>query len=202
MSKIRQQQYSEEVRNRIIDISQRIISEEGLEALSIRRVASEMDYSPGIIYYYFNNKDELLSCAVRDGYRRILSSVKIPKPDLPPDEKLRESFKNFVDAVMQTPNAYKSFASSFASGLFQELATPNDNGYSSSPTYSWIVSYINEGNKAGLFACDDPILTASVFWCAGYGLLFRLLIDPAILPEQRDTLIQHQFDVLLNGIYA
>ena len=36
MSRKRQQQHSEEIKSRILDISQRIISEEGLEALSIR----------------------------------------------------------------------------------------------------------------------------------------------------------------------
>jgi AcrR family transcriptional regulator len=204
MSKAGLQQYSKEVRDRIIDISRRIVFEEGLDAISIRRVANEMDYSAGIIYHYFRGKDELLSCAVREGYRKMLLTVKMPDADLSPDEKLRETFRNFIDTVMQAPDAYKSFASNFSSGLFRDLAIQGDgdNEDYDSPTFSWIVSYIKEGNDAGLFACNDPILAARAFWCAGYGLLFRVLMDVGMSLEERDTLIQYQFDILLKGISA
>jgi len=49
MSRKRQQQQAEEIRSRILEIARRIISEEGLEALSIRRITNEMGYSSGSI---------------------------------------------------------------------------------------------------------------------------------------------------------
>jgi len=56
MSRKRQQQHSEEVRNRILDIARRIVTDEGVEALSVRRITKEMDYSAGIVYHYFESK--------------------------------------------------------------------------------------------------------------------------------------------------
>jgi AcrR family transcriptional regulator len=45
-----------------------IISEEGFEKLSIRRIATEIEYSPATIYTYFKDKDELLFQLTNKGF--------------------------------------------------------------------------------------------------------------------------------------
>jgi TetR/AcrR family transcriptional regulator, tetracycline repressor protein len=47
-------------RERILDAARAIVGREGLDALSMRRLAQELDVWPMSIYRYFRNKDELL----------------------------------------------------------------------------------------------------------------------------------------------
>lgn len=48
------------VRQAFIDVGQRLMSEEGPESVSMRRIAAEAGYSPGTIYQYFEDHRELL----------------------------------------------------------------------------------------------------------------------------------------------
>lgn len=201
MATVRQQQRSEEVRNRILEIAQKILLEEGVHAVSVRRVAKEMDYTAPIVYHYFRDKKELLSCAIREGYRKILTSVKWTASGLAPDEELRESFKYFVEGAMRIPNAYKSFILNFSSDEFlAESAVLVDNKDEPSPTLAHTISTIEAGVKSGLFAPCDVKLTAKVYWSAMFGLFFRLVVESDISPEECEQLIQRQSDILLKGI--
>jgi len=60
MSWQRQQEQNEEMRAKILEIARRILKEEGAEAVSVRRITKEIDYSSGIVYHYFSGKEEIL----------------------------------------------------------------------------------------------------------------------------------------------
>lgn len=49
---------------RILDAATRIVIEEGADALSIKRVADEADYTAGALYRYYASKDALLTAVV------------------------------------------------------------------------------------------------------------------------------------------
>lgn len=52
-------------RRRIAEIVLRVITEEGLEAATVRRIASEVGYSTAVVTHYFANKNDLLLSAFR-----------------------------------------------------------------------------------------------------------------------------------------
>lgn len=77
------------MRGKILEITRRILKEEGAEAVSVRRITKEIDYSPGIVYHYFSGKEEILHTLLLEGYRRILSSIPRPEEELSPLEGIR-----------------------------------------------------------------------------------------------------------------
>ncbi|MDR1753334.1 MAG: TetR/AcrR family transcriptional regulator [Eubacterium sp.] len=202
MSRVRQQRHSEELRSRILETAQKIILEDGINALSVRRVASEIDYAAPVIYQYYRNKNHLISCAIQEGYRKILESVEPIPPNLSPDEELRISFKHFMDSAMQVPKAYKAFVLQISSELLAETSVLGKDGSKKSPTLASIISSLESGIDAGLFLPCNVQLTARVYWCAMFGLFFRLILETDISAEEREALIQRHLDVLLRGISA
>ena len=56
---------------RILDAALRMVESGGIEALSINKLADEVDYTPGALYRYFGSKDALLSKLVE----RVLEDV-------------------------------------------------------------------------------------------------------------------------------
>ena len=67
----RREREKEALRERIVEAARDIVSEEGLDALSMRAIAERIEYSPATIYLYFRDKDALLRDVVRAGFERM-----------------------------------------------------------------------------------------------------------------------------------
>jgi AcrR family transcriptional regulator len=61
----------------IVETGLRVLEAEGLDALSMRRVAQELGTGPASLYAHVANKDELLELI----YDRVLGEVTLPEPD-------------------------------------------------------------------------------------------------------------------------
>lgn len=198
MSRARQEKQSAEVKSRILDTARRMIAEEGIGALSVRRIAKEMDYSTGIIYHYFENKDEIIAQILRENYQKIISAV-IPKSgDLSPDEEIRVSIRNYIEAALLWPNEYRAV---MLDSSPQVLAFTSMLGHNEiRPALKAMIATLDQGVEAGLFAPCDTQITARAIWSAMFGLLIRLLIEGDVAQEQREALIERQTDLIMKGL--
>ncbi len=61
----------------IVDTAMRILDAEGLEALSMRRVAMELRTGPASLYAHVAGKDELLELMID----RVVGEIEVPAPD-------------------------------------------------------------------------------------------------------------------------
>ncbi len=62
----RQQQKSQETRERIFQAAKRILQKQGYEQLSIKNICEEAGVSNGSFYHHFKTKDDLLSYYIED----------------------------------------------------------------------------------------------------------------------------------------
>lgn len=71
----------------IVRTALRVLDAEGLEAVSMRRVAQELETGPASLYAHVSNKEELLELV----YDEVVGELEFPKPDPPRwREQLRE----------------------------------------------------------------------------------------------------------------
>src|SRR4051812_36063007 len=61
----------------IVDTALQVLRAEGLDAVSMRRVAQELDTGPASLYAHVSNKEELLELMLD----RIASEIRLPEPD-------------------------------------------------------------------------------------------------------------------------
>ena len=61
----------------IVDTALRVLRAEGLDGVSMRRVAQELDTGPASLYAHVSNKEELLELMLD----RIASGIRLPEPD-------------------------------------------------------------------------------------------------------------------------
>lgn len=66
----------EDLRERIVEAARDIVSEEGLDALSMRALGLRIGHSPGTIYQHFRDKDELLRSVMTEGFKRLGESME------------------------------------------------------------------------------------------------------------------------------
>ncbi|MFI1885518.1 TetR/AcrR family transcriptional regulator [Streptomyces jumonjinensis] len=67
----------------IVATARRVIEEEGVDAVSMRRIAKEVGSTPMALYHYVRDKDELLLLTLAG------VSAAIPRPELPADPRAR-----------------------------------------------------------------------------------------------------------------
>lgn len=200
MTRIRQQRHSEEIRERILVISRKIIAEKGPEALSIRQIAKEMDYSPGIIYHYFENKEEIILHVLREDYQKILSAVKPPDESLPPDEGIGGAIRGYIKSALQYPLEYKAIMLSASADILAFTSVLEEGISEKRPAFLQLVLAIEAGVALGLFAACDAELTAQAIWAAMFGLLTRIIVESSISQAQQTKLIDRQIEIILKGI--
>ncbi len=66
----------EDLRERIVEAARDIVSEQGLDALSMRALGVRIGHSPGTIYHHFQDKDELLRSVMAEGFKRLGQSME------------------------------------------------------------------------------------------------------------------------------
>lgn len=64
----RRERIRKQVRTDILKTAKDIAREEGWQAVSIRKIADVIEYSPPILYEYFDNKDKLLETIRDEGF--------------------------------------------------------------------------------------------------------------------------------------
>lgn len=102
-------------RERIVETSLRVLEQDGWDALSMRRLAQELDVWPMAVYRYFRDKDELVDALVdhtagtielpategrwRDQLRGLLDAARSGLGRLPPELRTR------LGALLVAPDA-------------------------------------------------------------------------------------------------
>lgn len=79
----------------------RIVDEQGLDGLTVRKVAEEFGVTPMALYWHFSNKEALLD-AVGDA---VVSELRMPDPALPLEDYLREAMSSLVEIMRAHPSA-------------------------------------------------------------------------------------------------
>lgn len=90
----------DEVRSSILATAWQIVTEEGWQSLSIRKIADAIEYSAPVIYDHFQNKESILIEFARDGFRLLTKKMEQAKNKYTqPAEQLRamaDAYWNFA----------------------------------------------------------------------------------------------------------
>jgi len=197
----RRQMEKEIIRKKIIDAASEILAEEGYEKLSIRKIASKIEYSPGIIYHYFEDKAEIVVSVVEEGYGRILKSMSEVSLDPEnPEKTIEKGLRNYIELMLETPQQFKAVLLNDIEAV-QEKVNMLEEGISKErKSIQGLCKLVELGMEKGKFRKMDVELTAQIIWTSTHGLLSRLIFEKDIPQQQRERLINHHFEILINGL--
>src|SRR5215469_9816015 len=68
----RREREKTELRTRILDAARAIVRREGFGALTVRKIADAIEYAPGTLYLYFENRDAIARELSSEGFRSLL----------------------------------------------------------------------------------------------------------------------------------
>jgi AcrR family transcriptional regulator len=96
----------EEMRTLILNGARKVFLREGYESASIRNIAEEISYSPSSIYFYFKEKGEIFQELHEEGFRLLLSKMKVLDHVKDPFERLKAMCGVFVDFAIHNKDFY------------------------------------------------------------------------------------------------
>lgn len=114
-----------------INAAQIIIDNDGLENISIRKIALEAGFHNSTIYLYFQNSDELVMLASMKYFREYSHSLKLQSEwHLPPNENFIKIWELFADTIFERPNLFYNF---FFGKLSDDISVIMDRYYNLFP---------------------------------------------------------------------
>ena len=201
MSKERQAHKREEIRNLILNTAREIISKGGVQALSIRKITKEIDYSPAIVYHYFKDKNEIIELLVADGYKRILDLIsKVNINEDEPEKEIQEVFINYIEGALNFSEEYKAFILNDDPKVLKKTAVLKEGISKTSPTIKLLTDAIQRGIDKGRFIPGNAELTAQIIWTSAFGLIIKIIFEKNISEQQKNRLIEQYLKTMLNGI--
>ena len=101
----RREREKEALRTRIVEAARDIVSEEGLDALSMRAIAQRAEYSPATIYLYFRDKEALLREVIQAGFERMGEYMREELEEVgeaaPPGEQMLALGRGYVRFALE-----------------------------------------------------------------------------------------------------
>ncbi len=89
------------MRGMISRAAMKLFLTEGFERTSIRRIAQEIEYTPGAIYSYFKDKDEILYALHNEGFDRLAVAFSTIPPSDDPFEDLRHCGEAYLRFALE-----------------------------------------------------------------------------------------------------
>ena len=93
-------------RDTILSAAYDVARRDGWQAVTMRRLADEIEYSANFAYRYFSGRDDILLALVRDGFRRLRDAMATAHTTDAPDDGNRAP----VTAIRHAVHAYLDFA--------------------------------------------------------------------------------------------
>lgn len=202
----RKEREKERRRQQIIVAAKRVFSEKGFNKATMEDIAKEAELSPGTLYLYFKNKEELyasLSLRILQ-YLHIRVSHVYKEADADPVSKLDSLMVAMYDVYDFDPliiiNMFHLQSSETLKNLSEELL--QEIKVLSKKSIGAIADIFKEGIEAGAFVDRHPNALADIFWSLFSGVVLWEA-SKKIVNEKKDYLketLKTAFEIFRKGI--
>ena len=103
----RRQREQQSLRERILDAARALFIESGYDAVTMRRIAEQIDYSPTTIYLHFADKDTLIRELCSEDFLSLAKRFTAIATQLDPLVRIQAIGLAFLDFGLEHPNHYR-----------------------------------------------------------------------------------------------
>lgn len=193
-SKERILRLKEETRSNILDAALNIAQVEGWQAVSMRKIADQIEYTAPIIYEYFANKEGILLELTKKGYLILTKDIRTARDNAEsPKDKMNAMWLAYWDFAFEHQELYRLMY-----GVDMVCSTSNcripemDNLYS-------IITGVIESLFASRPVSENDICTKyHTYWSIIHGLISINLVGPS--GKMTDELNQQILRDAIKGI--
>lgn len=166
-----------QTRELILGAARQIFLSDGLEALTMRRIAERIEYTPAAIYAHFKDKLDLIMALCESDFRMLRDAMREAEGIADPVERLRAAGYAYVDFALNNPHHYRFMFMSQWPEEAHELDPSREceiaHGNPDQDAYAFLTLLVKGCIEAGRFAPeyhDADAVTLSC-WGAAHGVV-------------------------------
>jgi AcrR family transcriptional regulator len=186
------------LRQQILDAARELFVRDGYDAVSMRRIAARIEYSPTAIYLHFPDKQSILTALCDETWDKLSTRLATHfTRSSDPLARLRDGLRIYVDFGLAHPHHY----------TVSLLLKPRDER--TEPTaghraFAFLQAAVAGAMASGGIRTGEVATTSQALWAACHGLVALLITVPphrfTFVPT--DRLIDHTIDTLIAGLQA
>lgn len=172
-----------DLKNALIRAGIEILSKEGIQALSLRRVAKRAGVSHTAPYAHFTDKQALIAAIAAEGYKKLyeaLFAAQNPQDD--PLARLMATAHAYLQFALDEPDHFKITFS----GVVEAEQDYPEYIEQSKLCFALVVAIVEDCEKSGVFAGSDTQFVSVSIWSGIHGFVQLLLANqlPGALTTQ------------------
>ncbi|TYK52494.1 TetR/AcrR family transcriptional regulator [Actinomadura decatromicini] len=185
-----------EARSLLLDVAARLLSEEGPQALSARRIAAEAGSSTMPVYTNFGGMAGLAREIVYEGFARLENHFSLIRASDDPVADMALLGRAYRHNAMQNPHLYVVM---FGAASLAGFSLSEEDRQHGRYTLTRVATCAGRCIAAGRFRADDAGLVAHQMWSATHGLVILELGGYLIPPYDAEVCFEAQLVSLMVG---
>ena len=186
-------------RDAIVTVARDILIEEGLPAVSLRRVASALGVTAPALYAHVTDKRDLLQSIADGEFQRLIEGFKSVSSE-DPVECVRRQSMVYVEYARDNPALFRAMF------MYRpELTNEGHEGRSALATQAYEAGAAPMYNaiRIGRFRASDPLLAARSMWAAVHGVASLIVSGPEELSDgDAGALARNVIETMIRGLEA
>lgn len=189
-----------DLRRALLETATQMINEDGVDAISMRKLAERAGVSRTAAYHHFSSKQELLCAIAMDGFQRQMKAIDIAGGNEEFREQLRRLVRSYVEFSAENPEYYELMLGGniWRTGeATEELKNIGD------------IAFRNLRNQVAIWQehgfideTADNLRLTQVIWCSAHGIS-RFIIDGVYVHKTAlDAICDATVDALVDGLSA
>jgi len=203
-TKERRERERRELRRKILDAARALFVEQGYDAVTMRKIAQAIEYSPTAIYLHFKDKMAVMRALCDQDYLALAKRFRKIATVADPVERLRQAGLAYAEFGFKHPNHYQ--------WMFMTLHPHNrpedsalEQGNPEEDAYAFLRWTVSEAIAQGRFRPElsDPELVSQVIWSGIHGVIslrIAKIKDEWVAWTAQRTAVQTMIDVLVRGL--
>ena len=150
-------------RQLIVDTARQVAEAEGWDAVTTRRLSTEIEYSQPVLYKHFSGMDQVAAAVAIDGFAELARLLQTARTGAKtPNKALARLARAYLDFARDSPAVYDAMFTGRTTLRFAEPDTPPE-----------LVAAFDELREAvsAIAGQDDADTLTEVFWAALHGLV-------------------------------
>jgi AcrR family transcriptional regulator len=173
-----------EMRSAMVAAVREIAATEGWATVSIRKIAERIEYSPTLLYQYFESKDAVVHEIRRLGYEALLDRLQIAERKVTnPQNRLLQLARANVDLAFEQPEVFKAML-----GMDGTPCDPPADATAPAEIAQLIRRSLSDAAGAEVLSAKDLDAYTEAFFAAVQGVVTMFLND--LLPGGRKRAVK------------
>ena len=187
-----------DLRRALLQTATEMINEEGVDSISMRKLAARAGVSRTAAYHYFANKQELLCALAMEGFRRQMDALDIAGSSDDFREQLSRFLRSYVKFSAKNPEHYELM---LGGNLWHTGQATDELRQVGDIAFRHLREQVGKWQEYGFIDSDaDTLRVTQVVWCSAHGIS-RFMIDGVYVRQTAlDAICDATVDALVDGL--